>query len=97
MNESLDERPKPFLYVMVCAAGIAGDVGTLITMAQDRGWEVGVVATQGSDSLTARTLKCRRATRSGLRGDPPVTSGRFRLRTPSLSIAQPLQTCSPTG
>ncbi|SHL23128.1 flavoprotein [Actinacidiphila paucisporea] len=44
MNE-LDERPKPFLYAVVCAAGVAGDVGKLITMAQDRGWGVGVVAT----------------------------------------------------
>ncbi|MET9390492.1 flavoprotein [Streptomyces sp. NPDC006624] len=36
---------KPFLYVVVCAAGVAADVGTLITAAQERGWEVGVIAT----------------------------------------------------
>ncbi|WP_262056853.1 flavoprotein [Streptomyces sp. STR69] len=36
---------KPFLYVVVCAAGIAVDVGTLITAAQERDWEVGVFAT----------------------------------------------------
>ena len=36
---------KPFLYVVVCASGIAGDVGKLITAAQERQWEVGVVAT----------------------------------------------------
>ncbi|MEU1406565.1 flavoprotein [Streptomyces sp. NPDC005728] len=36
---------KPFLYVVVCAAGIAADVGQLITTAQERGWEVGVIAT----------------------------------------------------
>ena len=36
---------KPFLYVVVCAAGIAAGVGTLITAAQDRGWRVGVLAT----------------------------------------------------
>lgn len=36
---------KPFLYVVVCAAGVAGDVGTLITAAQERRWDVGVVAT----------------------------------------------------
>ncbi|WP_330465027.1 flavoprotein [Streptomyces longwoodensis] len=36
---------KPFLYVVVCAAGIAVDVGTLITAAQERDWEVGVIAT----------------------------------------------------
>ncbi|MGW0998575.1 flavoprotein [Streptomyces sp. NPDC002520] len=36
---------KPFLYVVVCAAGIAAGVGTLITAAQKRNWEVGVIAT----------------------------------------------------
>ncbi|MFJ2606250.1 flavoprotein [Streptomyces sp. NPDC091279] len=36
---------KPFLYVVVCAAGIAADIGRLITAAQQRGWEVGVLAT----------------------------------------------------
>ncbi|MFB6978618.1 flavoprotein [Streptomyces scopuliridis] len=42
----LSEQPKkPFLYVIVCASGIAGDVGTLITAAQERCWDVGVIAT----------------------------------------------------
>jgi hypothetical protein len=36
---------KPFLYVVVCAAGIAVDVSKLITAAQERAWEVGVIAT----------------------------------------------------
>ncbi|MER7107100.1 flavoprotein [Streptomyces sp. NPDC000229] len=36
---------KPFLYVVVCASGVAGDVGKLITAAQERQWDVGVVAT----------------------------------------------------
>ncbi|MFI8962407.1 flavoprotein [Streptomyces sp. NPDC053493] len=36
---------KPFLYVVVCAAGIARDAGKLVTVAQERGWDVGVVAT----------------------------------------------------
>jgi len=39
------EPGKPFLYVVVCAAGVARDVGTLISAAQERGWGVGVVAT----------------------------------------------------
>ncbi|WP_338702807.1 flavoprotein [Streptomyces sp. Q6] len=37
--------PKPFLYVVVCAAGIADGVGKLVADAQDHGWEVGVIAT----------------------------------------------------
>ncbi|MFI1224159.1 MULTISPECIES: flavoprotein [unclassified Streptomyces] len=37
--------PKPFLYVVVCAAGIAREVGRLITAAQDAGWDVGVITT----------------------------------------------------
>ncbi|MFJ3824412.1 flavoprotein [Streptomyces nodosus] len=40
-----EDAPKPFLYAVVCAAGIAQDVGKLITAAQERGWEVGVIAT----------------------------------------------------
>lgn len=33
------------LYIIVCAAGPAGDVGKLVTMAQDDGWAVQIVAT----------------------------------------------------
>ncbi|MER7834966.1 flavoprotein [Streptomyces sp. NPDC096040] len=40
-----DATSKPFLYLVVCAAGIASGVGKLITAAQERGWEVGVIAT----------------------------------------------------
>lgn len=36
---------KPFLYVVVCAAGIAAGVSKLITAALERDWEVGVIAT----------------------------------------------------
>ncbi|MFF6782903.1 flavoprotein [Streptomyces sp. NPDC012510] len=36
---------KPFLYVVVCAAGIAVEVPKLITAARERDWEVGVIAT----------------------------------------------------
>lgn len=36
---------KPFLYVVLCAAGIANDVGKLIRNAQQRTWRVGVIAT----------------------------------------------------
>ncbi len=36
---------KPFLYVVVCAAGVARDVDRLFAAAQDAGWDVGVVAT----------------------------------------------------
>ncbi|MFI9162979.1 flavoprotein [Kitasatospora aureofaciens] len=36
---------KPVLYVVVCAAGVAGGVGELVSAAQEVGWEVGVVAT----------------------------------------------------
>ena len=40
-----EQAEKPFLYVVVCAAGIAADVSKLITAAQERDWEVGVIAT----------------------------------------------------
>ncbi|GAA2475360.1 flavoprotein [Streptomyces gobitricini] len=40
-----DQPRKPFLYVVVCASGVAPGVGTLITAARERQWDVGVVAT----------------------------------------------------
>ncbi|MBA9004476.1 phosphopantothenoylcysteine synthetase/decarboxylase [Actinomadura cellulosilytica] len=33
------------LYVIVCAAGPAGDVGKLVTLAHQRGWDVQIIAT----------------------------------------------------
>ncbi|WP_433405408.1 flavoprotein [Streptomyces sp. CA-146814] len=51
---------KPFLYVVVCAAGIAGDVGRLISAAQEAGWEVGVVATpQGLGFIDAPSIEAQ--------------------------------------
>ncbi|MCQ4213248.1 flavoprotein [Streptomyces longispororuber] len=40
-----DPPTRPFLYVIVCAAGTADGVGKLIDDAQGNGWEVGVIAT----------------------------------------------------
>ncbi|KOU03531.1 MULTISPECIES: flavoprotein [Streptomyces] len=40
-----DRTARPFLYVVVCAAGVADGVDGLIDAARERGWEVGVVAT----------------------------------------------------
>ncbi|MET9405141.1 flavoprotein [Streptomyces sp. NPDC002935] len=66
---------KPFLYVIVCAAGIAEDIGTLISAAQARNWEVGVIATpQGLGFFDASEVEARtgRPIRSAWRapGDP---------------------------
>lgn len=44
-THQLDRPKRPFLYVVVCASGIAGGVGQLITAAQEQQWDVGVVAT----------------------------------------------------
>ncbi|MEV0225661.1 flavoprotein [Streptomyces sp. NPDC050704] len=40
-----EQARKPFLYVVVCAAGVAEGIGELIVLAQERNWEVGVFAT----------------------------------------------------
>ncbi|WP_328826456.1 flavoprotein [Streptomyces ureilyticus] len=40
-----EQTRKPFLYLIVCAAQVAENVGELITLAQERGWDVGVIAT----------------------------------------------------
>ncbi|MET7378039.1 flavoprotein [Streptomyces sp. NPDC005526] len=45
MTERAERAEKPFLYVVVCGAGVAADVGELIAAAQKRDWEVGVIAT----------------------------------------------------
>ncbi|WP_320775976.1 flavoprotein [Streptomyces sp. CRN 30] len=60
----------PFLYVVVCAAGVAAGVGRLITAARARGWEVGVIATPtaatdgffdvaAAEELTGRPIRAR--------------------------------------
>ncbi|MET7987946.1 MULTISPECIES: flavoprotein [unclassified Streptomyces] len=66
---------KPFLYVVVCAAGVAAGVGALINAARERGWEVGVIATpQGLGFIDAAEVEARtgRPVRSAWRapGDP---------------------------
>jgi flavoprotein len=49
---------QPFLYVVVCAAGVAVDTGKLITAAQQRQWNVGVIATpQGLNFLDAAAVE----------------------------------------
>ncbi|EST35780.1 flavoprotein [Streptomyces roseochromogenus] len=40
-----EQAEQPFLYVVVCAAGIAAGVSKLISAAQERDWQVGVIAT----------------------------------------------------
>ncbi|MEU0818079.1 flavoprotein [Streptomyces mirabilis] len=51
---------KPFLYVVVCACGIAGDVGKLITAAQERHWDVGVIVTpQGLGFLDTEAIEAQ--------------------------------------
>ncbi|MCF3960775.1 flavoprotein [Streptomyces fuscigenes] len=51
---------KPFLYVVVCAAGNAGEVGRLISAAQQGGWDVGAVATpQGLGFIDAAAIEAQ--------------------------------------
>ncbi|MFF1640341.1 flavoprotein [Streptomyces sp. NPDC058246] len=75
MSAHAEKSPKPFLYVVVCAAGIAEDISELITAAQERDWEVGVIATpQGLGFIDARAVEAQtgRPIRSAWRspGDP---------------------------
>ncbi|WP_327375425.1 flavoprotein [Streptomyces sp. NBC_01216] len=51
---------QPFLYVVVCAAGIADDAHKLITAAQEQGWGVGVIATpQGLGFLDTEAIEAQ--------------------------------------
>ncbi|GGU80460.1 flavoprotein [Kitasatospora aureofaciens] len=43
--EAASSRREPFLYVIVCASGVADGVGELIIAAHAEGWKVGVIAT----------------------------------------------------
>ncbi|MGW3506651.1 flavoprotein [Streptomyces sp. NPDC000994] len=72
---------KPFLYVVVCAAGIAEGVSKLITAAQERGWEAGVIATPVAmggffdtaavEALTRRPIRSAWRTPADPRPFPP--------------------------
>jgi phosphopantothenoylcysteine synthetase/decarboxylase len=73
-----DQPDKPFLQIVVCAAGVAPDVGKLITAARERQWDVGVVATpQGLGFLDSAEIETRtgRPVRSAWRspGEPRPT------------------------
>ncbi|MFC8141770.1 flavoprotein [Streptomyces paradoxus] len=58
MTEYNAEGKRPFLYVVVCAAGVAADIGMLITHAQERHWDVGVIATpQGLGFLDTEAIQ----------------------------------------
>ncbi|WP_121746211.1 flavoprotein [Streptomyces sp. E2N166] len=69
-------QKQPFLYVVVCAAGVACGVSKLITAAQERDWEVGVFATpvamDGFFDTAAVEARTGRPIRSAWRrpGDP---------------------------
>jgi phosphopantothenoylcysteine synthetase/decarboxylase len=55
-----DQPDKPFLQIVVCAAGVAADVGRLIIAAQERHWDVGVIATpQGFGFLDAEAVEAQ--------------------------------------
>ncbi|WP_344053501.1 flavoprotein [Streptomyces thermoalcalitolerans] len=60
MTEPTAPDKKPFLYVVVCASGIAHDVGKLITAAQEAHWDVGVIATpQGLGFIDAEAIEAQ--------------------------------------
>ncbi|MGW7259005.1 flavoprotein [Streptomyces sp. NPDC054834] len=60
MTEPTVPEQKPFLYVVVCACGVASDVSKLITAAQGRQWDVGVIATpQGLGFLDTEAIEAR--------------------------------------
>ncbi|MYX30504.1 flavoprotein [Streptomyces sp. SID8381] len=72
---------KPFLYVVVCAAGVAEGVGALLTAARERGWETGVIATPAAlngffdvaaaEALTGRPVRSAWRTPADPRPFPP--------------------------
>ncbi|MFG2091170.1 flavoprotein [Spirillospora sp. NPDC048824] len=58
MTDEPDRRKV--LYVIVCAAGPAGDVGKLVTLAHQRGWDVQIIATPSAlDFIDAEALEAQ--------------------------------------
>ncbi|WP_031074813.1 flavoprotein [Streptomyces sp. NRRL WC-3742] len=47
----MSEHRAPFLYIVVCAAGVADGVSELISAAHKEGWRVGVIATPNALAL----------------------------------------------
>ncbi|MCZ4604931.1 flavoprotein [Streptomyces sp. Lzd4kr] len=76
-----EQARKPFLYVVVCAAGIAAGVSKLISVAQERDWETGVIATPVAmngffdttavEALTGRPIRSAWRTPAEPRPFPP--------------------------
>ena len=60
------------LYIIVCGAGPASDVGRLVALAQERGWDVQIIATQAAlGFIDAESLERQ--------GDRPIRS-QYRKR-----------------
>ncbi|GAA0562726.1 flavoprotein [Actinomadura livida] len=58
MTDEPDRRKV--LYVIVCAAGPAGDVGKLVTLAHQRGWDVQIIATPSAlDFIDTEALEAQ--------------------------------------
>ncbi|WP_433247149.1 flavoprotein [Actinomadura nitritigenes] len=55
-----DDERRRVLYIIVCAAGPAGDVGKLVTLAHQRGWDVQIIATPSAlDFIDAEALEAQ--------------------------------------
>ncbi|MER6676616.1 flavoprotein [Streptomyces sp. NPDC000983] len=77
----IEQAGKPFLYVVVCAAGTAAGVGELVAAARERDWEVGVIATPAAmngffdteavEALTGRPVRSAWRTPADPRPFPP--------------------------
>ncbi|HEY8480970.1 MAG TPA: flavoprotein [Spirillospora sp.] len=58
MSDKPDRRKV--LYIIVCAAGPAGDVRKLVTLAHQRGWDVQVIATPAAlDFIDTQALEAQ--------------------------------------
>ena len=58
MTDEADRRKV--LYVIVCAAGPAGDVGKLVTLAHQQGWDVQIIATPSAlDFIDTEALEAQ--------------------------------------
>ncbi|MGP3935532.1 hypothetical protein [Nonomuraea sp. KM88] len=97
-------QPGKVLYIIVCAAGPAPDVGRLVTLAQDAGWTVQIIATPPAldfiniaelEKQTGRPVRSQYrngAPRSAIRAIPTELADRAPHETaPPPVFARPLR------
>ncbi len=77
------------LYFVVCAAGPAGEAGRLVTLAQDRGWDVHVIPTAAAREHFLDVAALEALTGHPVRGTYQAPGGAGRLPAADAVVVAP--------